>query len=69
MIAAATVLGGHVRVGREDNLYLARGELTPGNAALVERAVQIIESIGEYPARVEEARGRLGIDELRAAAE
>ena len=69
MVAAATVLGGHVRVGMEDNLYLSRGELTPGNAALVERAVQIISSIGEYPASVEEARDLLGLDELRAAAE
>ena len=69
MIAAAVVLGGHVRVGMEDNLYLSRGVLTPGNAALVERAVQIISSIGEYPASVDEARDLLGLDELRAAAE
>jgi uncharacterized protein (DUF849 family) len=53
----------------EDNLYLSRGVLTPGNDALVERAVQIIESIGEYPASVGEARDLLGLDELRAAAE
>jgi uncharacterized protein (DUF849 family) len=69
MVAAAVVLGGHVRVGMEDNLYLSRGELTPGNRPLVERAVQIIESIGEYPASVDEARDLLGLDELRAAAE
>ena len=69
MVAAAVVLGGHVRVGMEDNLYLARGELTPGNAALVERAVQIIASIGDYPASVDEARDLLGLDQLRAAAE
>ena len=69
MVAAATVLGGHVRVGMEDNLYLSRGELTPGNRPLVERAVQIIESIGEYPASVDEARDLLGLDQLRAAAE
>ena len=69
MVASAVVLGGHVRVGMEDNLYLSRGELTPGNAPLVERAVHIIESIGEYAASVDEARDLLGLDELRAAAE
>ena len=68
MVAAAVVLGGHVRVGMEDNLYLSRGNLTPGNAPLVRRAVEIIESIGDYPASVDEARGLLGLDQLRAAA-
>ena len=61
MVASAVVLGGHVRVGMEDNLYLSRGKLTPGNRPLVERAVQIIESIGDYPANVDEARNILGI--------
>lgn len=69
MVASAVVLGGHVRVGMEDNLYLSRGNLTPGNAPLVQRAVEIIESIGEYPASVDEARDLLGLDQLRAAAE
>ena len=69
MVASAVVLGGHVRVGMEDNLYLSRGVLTPGNRPLVERAVQIIETIGEYPASVDEARDLLGLDQLRAAAE
>ena len=61
MVAAATVLGGHVRVGMEDNLYLARGQLTPGNAPLVERAVQIIASVGERHATVDEACDILGV--------
>ncbi|MGA7308897.1 MAG: 3-keto-5-aminohexanoate cleavage protein, partial [Pseudolabrys sp.] len=40
-IAAQTVLlGGHVRVGLEDNLYLEKGKLTPSNAALVEKAAK-----------------------------
>lgn len=55
------ILGGHVRVGLEDNLYLERGKLSPGNAPLVERAVRIIESIGDKPATVAEARMILGI--------
>ncbi len=45
MVAQAVLLGGHVRVGLEDNLYLRRGVLAPGNAALVERAVAIIEQL------------------------
>ena len=69
MVGAAVVLGGHVRVGMEDNLYLSRGVLTPGNRPLVERAVQIIEAVGDYPASVDEARDLLGLDQLRAAAE
>jgi uncharacterized protein (DUF849 family) len=61
MVAQAVVLGGHVRVGLEDNLYLAHGQLSPGNAPLVERAAQIIRAIGEEPATPEEAREILGI--------
>ena len=46
MAAQAVLLGGHVRVGLEDNLYLERGKLTPSNAALVAKAVKIIELLG-----------------------
>ena len=55
-VAQTVLLGGHVRVGLEDNLYLARGQLAPSNAALVERAVQIIGLIGGEVASPEEAR-------------
>ncbi|MCZ6847077.1 MAG: 3-keto-5-aminohexanoate cleavage protein, partial [Alphaproteobacteria bacterium] len=61
MVATATVLGGHVRVGLEDNLYIARGELASGNAQLVERAVKIIELIGDTVATPAEAREIFGI--------
>ena len=44
-VAAAVLAGGNIRVGLEDNLYLARGQLAT-NAQLVERAVQIIEGMG-----------------------
>jgi uncharacterized protein (DUF849 family) len=67
MVAQAVILGGHVRVGLEDNLYLERGKLSPGNAPLVERAVRIIESIGEKPATVEEARQILGLPGVKRA--
>jgi uncharacterized protein (DUF849 family) len=47
MAAQAVILGGHAaRRPREDNLYLARGVLAPSNAALVERAVTIVEALG-----------------------
>jgi uncharacterized protein (DUF849 family) len=61
MAAAAVLLGGHVRVGLEDNIFLERGKLAEGNAPLVARAVDIIESIGERVATPDEAREILGL--------
>jgi uncharacterized protein (DUF849 family) len=61
MVAQAMLYGGHVRVGLEDNLYLARGKLAPSNAALVEKAVDIIEVMGEELATPAEARAMLGL--------
>jgi uncharacterized protein (DUF849 family) len=59
-IAAQTVLlGGHVRVGLEDNLYLAKGKLAPNNAALVEKAATIVDVLGDYVATPAEARQML----------
>jgi uncharacterized protein (DUF849 family) len=56
MVAQAVLLGGHVRVGLEDNLYLAQGVPAPDNAALVEKAVAIVKQLGERPATPNEAR-------------
>lgn len=56
MVAQAVLLGGHVRVGFEDNLYLAHGVPAPSNAALVEKAVEIIKQLGERPATPSETR-------------
>lgn len=61
MVAQAMLYGGHVRVGLEDNLYLSRGKLAPSNAALVERAVNIIEAMGEDLATAAETRAMLGL--------
>ena len=61
MTAQAVLLGGHVRVGLEDNLYLSRGVPAPSNAALVEKAVAIVNQLGEHPASVSEARDILGL--------
>jgi uncharacterized protein (DUF849 family) len=61
MVAQAVLLGGHVRVGLEDNLYLERGRLAPSNAALVAKAVKIIELLGPSIATPAEAREMLGL--------
>ncbi|WP_336003495.1 3-keto-5-aminohexanoate cleavage protein [Halorientalis halophila] len=56
------ILGGHVRVGMEDNLYYDRGEPAQSNAQLVERSVEIIERMGRDLATPDEARDILGIE-------
>ena len=61
MVAQAWLLGGHVRVGMEDNLYLAKGVLAESNAALVARAVAILRGLGAAPATPAEARAALGL--------
>ena len=64
MVAQAVLLGGHPRVGLEDNIYLEKGKLAPSNAALVEKAGKIIEILGDIVATPADARAILG---LRAA--
>jgi uncharacterized protein (DUF849 family) len=61
MVAQAAVLGGHVRVGLEDNLYLSRGVLAESNAQLVERAARIVEDLGMEVASPAQARTLLGL--------
>jgi len=61
MLAQAFLLGGHCRIGMEDTVYLARGVKTPGNGALVEKAVRIIDELGGRVATVAEARAILGL--------
>ena len=61
MAAQTVLLGGHVRVGLEDNLYLEKGKLTPSNAALVEKAAKIIEILGDQVATPAQARQMLGL--------
>ncbi len=60
MVAQALLLGGHVRVGLEDNLYLERGVFA-SNAQLVEKAVKIIELMGARVLTPAEARQKLGL--------
>ena len=54
--AMAASMGGHVRVGLEDSLWLGRGELAPSNAAQVTRVRQIIEGLGLEVASPDDAR-------------
>jgi uncharacterized protein (DUF849 family) len=63
MVAQAILLGGNVRVGLEDNLYLSKGVLA-SNAELVEHAVEIVESLGSRVVGPEEAREQLGLKAL-----
>jgi uncharacterized protein (DUF849 family) len=57
-VAQSALLGGHVRVGLEDNLYLGKG-IKATNGQLVERAVSIIEDLGGTVASPDEARAQL----------
>ncbi|MEO0717323.1 MAG: 3-keto-5-aminohexanoate cleavage protein [Pseudomonadota bacterium] len=59
-VAAAVLAGGNVRVGLEDNLWLAKGQLAT-NAQLVERAVTIIENLGATVVGPEQVRERLSL--------
>ena len=61
LIEAALDLGGSIRVGLEDNLYLPSGEMAGSNGELVAVARQMTEAAGRRPATVVEARGLLGI--------
>lgn len=61
MVAQAYLLGGHVRVGMEDNLYLSRGVLAKSNAELVAHAAGILNSLGATIATAREARAMLGL--------
>lgn len=60
ILYATLALGGHVRVGLEDNVYYGKGTLAT-NAMLVERAVRCIREIGKEPATPDEARQILGL--------
>jgi 3-keto-5-aminohexanoate cleavage enzyme len=62
MTELAMRLGGHARVGLEDNIYLSRGVLSEGSAPLVGRAAAYARSIGRDPADPARARAILGIE-------
>ncbi|OAT80670.1 3-keto-5-aminohexanoate cleavage protein [Desulfotomaculum copahuensis] len=57
----AIILGGHARVGFEDNIYYRKGELAQSNARLVARVVRLAGELGRPPAAPDEARRILGL--------
>ncbi len=64
MVAQAALLGGHVRVGLEDNLYLEKGVLAT-NAKLVEKAVGLVQTLGGRTLAASETRERLALRPAR----
>lgn len=61
MLYGAVALGGHVRVGMEDNVMYGKGELAKSNRQFVERARRVIEEYGNEAATPDEARYILGL--------
>ncbi len=61
MMAAALALGGNVRTGLEDHLYLPSGEMAKSNGEMVEVLVRMVRDTGRKPATVEEARQILSL--------
>ena len=59
--AMAAAMGGHVRVGLEDNLYISKGVLAKSNAEQVRKLRGILEALGREVATAEEARALLGL--------
>ena len=60
-VAQSVLLGGHVRIGLEDNLYLSKG-VKATNAQLTERAIQIVNDLGSSVATPDEAREILQLE-------
>ena len=61
LAAPAIVMGGNVRVGFEDNLYLERGVLAKSNGELVDKVVRMAKLLGREVANSDEAREILGL--------
>ena len=61
LLASSLVLGGNVRAGVEDNLYLPNGEMAKSNGDLIAKARQMAEDVGRRAATVAEARELLGV--------
>jgi uncharacterized protein (DUF849 family) len=67
-VAQSYLAGGHARVGLEDSVYIARGQLAPSNAAMVEKARRIVEDLGAQIATPREARDIIGLPPRLAGA-
>ncbi|MFZ8804025.1 MAG: 3-keto-5-aminohexanoate cleavage protein, partial [Candidatus Calescibacterium sp.] len=69
LVMQSVLLGGHARVGYEDNFYLPNGEMAKSNGELVEAAARIIREVGKEVATPEEARKILKLEEARKLAQ
>jgi len=69
MLASALVLGGNIRTGLEDHLYLPNGDKARNNGDMVEQAATLARLTGREPATVEEAREILGLHHFEAGRE
>lgn len=67
MLGAVLAMGGHVRVGLEDNLYVAPGRLARSNGELVEKAARLLRELGGEPASAAEARATLKLERRNPA--
>lgn len=65
ILVQSWLLGGHVRVGLEDNIYLKKGVLAPDNAALVAKAVRLLTELDVPIATPTQAREILGLTKNR----
>lgn len=61
LVASALTLGGSVRVGLEDNLYLPDGQMARSNGDLIAKASEMAKDVGRRVATVTEARALLGV--------
>jgi uncharacterized protein (DUF849 family) len=68
MIGTALALGGNIRAGLEDNLYLPNGEMAKSNGELIEVAARMTRDCGRKVATVEQARQILSLDQFKPAA-
>lgn len=64
MAAAAIAMGGHVRVGYEDNVFISKGVLASSNGELVQKVVRISKELGREIANSNEARKILGLKQI-----
>lgn len=62
LVAAATTLGGNIRVGLEDNFYLEEGKMAKSNGEVVEKAIRLCRDLGRDVASTSEARAQLGLE-------
>jgi 3-keto-5-aminohexanoate cleavage enzyme len=69
LVSAALTLGGSIRVGVEDNLYLPNGEMARSNGELIAKARQMTEDVGRRAATVTEARAMLAVKPRAGEAE